>query len=251
MTATQARRVILNADDLGYEPEVSRGLVRSMTFGIVSSATMIVNGPWSALAAAPSRGLAVGLHLNLARWRPLTAVPAALLSPQGELDEARAGELPPPLVEREVHAQLDALEGLRGARATHIDVHRHLHRQPNVLFGLLAAARARSLPVRSVDPQMRAAAVKAGVGTNTHFFGDVSATGYWTGQQLEQTLQALPAQGVIELMCHPGYTPKALASGYAAQREVELATFTSAEARALLERYGVELSSWAGVPLVE
>lgn len=241
------RRVILNADDLGYEPAVTRGLLESMRQGVVSSATMIVNGPYSAEAAAPARGLPVGLHLNLARWRPLSAVPAALLSESGELHEARAGELSAAVVEAEVHAQADALEGLLGQRPTHVDVHKHLHRHAGVLEGLLAAARKRDLPVRTIDAAMRQRARAEQVATNDHFLGDAGATGYWTLAQLEQTLKALPAEGVVELMCHPGYAPVAIASGYGAQREVERETFVSARARELLAMHGVTLLSWAGV----
>lgn len=241
------RRVILNADDLGYEPAVTRGLVESMRHGVVSSATMIVNGPFSAEAAPGARGLPVGLHLNLARWRPLSALPAQWLSGEGELVEARAGELSALAVEAEVHAQADALEGLLGEKATHVDVHKHLHRHPGVLEGVLAAARKRGLPVRTIDAAMRERARAGGVGTNDHFLGDAGATGYWTLAQLEATLKSLPPEGVVELMCHPGYTPTAVASGYGAQREVERETFTAPRARELLAQYGVNLQSWAGV----
>ena len=163
---SSARRVILNADDLGYEPQVSRGLLEAMRGGVVSSTTMMVNGPFSADAAPAARGLPVGLHLNLARWRPLSAVPPALLSAEGELVEARAGELPAAVVEAEVLAQLDALARLLGQAATHVDVHKHLHRHPAVLEGLLAAARARRLPVRTLDAAMRARARAAGVASH-------------------------------------------------------------------------------------
>ena len=39
------RRLILNADDFGYDPAVSRGIAESMRKGVVSSTTMIVNSP--------------------------------------------------------------------------------------------------------------------------------------------------------------------------------------------------------------
>jgi predicted glycoside hydrolase/deacetylase ChbG (UPF0249 family) len=48
-------------------------------------------------------------------------------------------------------------------------------------------------------------------------------------------------------MCHPGYRPSVVASGYGAQREVELATFVSAEARAALDARGLQLASWRGL----
>jgi predicted glycoside hydrolase/deacetylase ChbG (UPF0249 family) len=54
-------------------------------------------------------------------------------------------------------------------------------------------------------------------------------------------------EGVVELMCHPGYTPSTVSSGYGAQREVELATFVSAAAREALVARGLTLSSWSGV----
>jgi len=234
------RRLILNADDLGYDAAVSRGIVEAMTRGIVSSTTFIVNAPDSEDAARAAGGLAVGLHLNLARF-------GAVSVPTKQLNEAEAGELTPAFVERETQAQLSRLESLLGRPATHIDVHKHLHRHPMVLEGLARAARARGLPVRSIDADMREALRRAGVRTNDAFFGDAGKDPYWTLERLRAHLDQLPEDGVVELMCHPGYTPQAVKSGYGAQREVELATFLSDGAKALLERRGIAFESWAGV----
>ncbi len=236
------RVVILNADDFGYEPRVTRGIVEAMTRGIVSSTTMMVNGPHAEDAAALAAGLAVGLHLNLARWR-------AVSEPARELKEAGAGALTADFVESEAHAQLDRLRALLGREATHVDVHKHLHRYAGVLEGLGRAAKVRGLPVRSVDVGMREALRAQGVATNDHFEGDAGPEAYWTLARLEAHLDALPADGVVELMCHPGFAPAAVQSGYSAQREVELATFTSTEARALLAERGVVLSSWSNLSL--
>jgi len=43
------------------------------------------------------------------------------------------------------------------------------------------------------------------------------------------------------LMCHPGHAPQHVRSSYAAQREIELETFTSEKARELVSKLGVEL----------
>ncbi len=234
------RRLILNADDLGYDPAVTRGILEAMRQGVVTSATLMVNLPFSEDAAQQAAGLAVGLHLNLARGRAVWAgFPAALRTSAGELDERNAAQLPAEVVEAEAKAQLDRLEALLGRPATHVDVHKHLHRHPAVLQGLAAAARAKGLPVRSIDPGMRAALRAAGVRTNPHFIGDAGAEAYWTLQQLRESLRALP-EGLTELMCHPGYTPQTLKSGYSSQREVELATFTHPDARRWLEAEGIE-----------
>jgi chitin disaccharide deacetylase len=233
------RALIINADDLGYDPAVTRGLLRAMREGVVSSATLMVNTPYSEQAARQARGLSIGLHLNLARGAPAwPGFPSELLE-GGQLSEARAPALPPQAVEAEARAQLERLAALLGRPATHVDVHKHLHRHPNVLAGLVRAARAAGLPVRSIDEPMRRELQAQGVATNAHFLGDAGAEAYWTLERFEAAVAALPASGVIELMCHPGYRPEAVKSGYAAQREVELDTFLHPRAREALARAGL------------
>jgi predicted glycoside hydrolase/deacetylase ChbG (UPF0249 family) len=232
----KGRALIINADDLGYEPEVTRGILEAMREGVVTSTTFIVNGPHSAAAAAQAKGMAVGLHLNLARWNRLSG--------KGEWTEELAAALDAPQAERETHAQLEKFEKLMKKRPTHLDVHKHLHRHPAVLEGVAKAAIAHRLPLRSIDKGMRAALRKLKAATNDHFIGDAGSTAYWTLDQLEKSLDALPKSGVIELMCHPGYAPKLIESGYSTQREVELATFTNPSARAWLERLEVTPVSW-------
>lgn len=231
-------RLILNADDLGYDPAVTRGIVEAMRRGVVSSTTMIVNSPWSEDAARQAEGLAVGLHLNLVRFE-------AVSEPGRELTE------PPKLdagfVYRETLAQLDRLHALLGSAATHVDVHKHAHLRAEVLAGLARAAKERSLAVRSINPAMRAGLRDYGVRTNDAFLGDAGATAYWTDARWEEQLELAPREGVVELMCHPGYRPSHVSSGYGEQREVELATFVSPAARAALTRRGLALASWAGV----
>jgi predicted glycoside hydrolase/deacetylase ChbG (UPF0249 family) len=233
------RTLILNADDLGYDPAVSRGIVEAMRFGLVSSTTFIVNSPHSEEAAREADGLAVGLHLNLVRF--------AAVSTAVEFNEANVGHLGADFVEREVHAQLERLSALLGREATHIDVHKHAHLQGTVLEGLARAAKARGLAVRSISSGMRDALRERGVRTNDAFLGDAGTEAFWTQAQWRRQLDLVPPDGVVELMCHPGYRPSVVASGYGAQREVELATFVSAEARAALEARGLTLSSWSGV----
>ncbi|MGE0545812.1 MAG: carbohydrate deacetylase [Kofleriaceae bacterium] len=240
------RTLIVNADDLGYDPAVTRGILEGMDRGIVTSATFMVNTPFSAEAAAAAKGRALGLHLNLARWAPISPrIPAEWLS-GGELVEANAGNLPADAVEAETLAQLEKFHQLLGQSAIHIDVHKHLHTHANVLDGLCAAARARSLPVRSISAQMRSALRERKVATNDHFIGGADGDAYWTVAQLEAELATLE-DGVTELMCHPGYAPSHVKSGYSAQREVELATLTHPSAKAMVARAGATLATFAAV----
>jgi hypothetical protein len=234
-----ARVLIINADDLGYDPAVTRGILRAMREGVVSSATFMVNTPYSEQAAREAQGLSIGLHLNLARGAPVwPGFPQGLLE-GGAFSEARASTLPPEAVEAEARAQLERLASLLGRPATHVDVHKHLHRHPSVLAGLARAARAVGLPVRSIDEAMRRELQAQGVATNAHFLGDAGTEAYWTLERFEAALARVPATGVTELMCHPGYTPEAVKSGYAAQREVELSTFLHPRAKEALARAGL------------
>jgi len=237
---SQPRQLIINADDLGYDPAVSDGILRAMTEGLVTSATLMVNTPYAAEAARRARHLAVGLHLNLARWRPLsTAIPEALLR-GGELSEANATRLPAAAVFAEARAQVAEAERLLRRPPTHVDVHKHLHRNANVLEGLAAAARELRLPVRSIDPDMRAALAGAGIRTPRTFLGDAGVEPYWTVERFRAALESLP-EGLTELMCHPGYAPSEVRTGYARQREVEMQTFLHPGARAVIERLDIQL----------
>ncbi|NVJ03654.1 ChbG/HpnK family deacetylase [Myxococcus sp. AM001] len=236
----QSRALIINADDLGYDPAVTRGILRSMREGVVSSATFMVNTPFSEAAAREAQGLAIGLHLNLARGTPVwSGFPRELLGEDGGFVEARASSLPADVVEAESFAQLARLAGLLGQPATHVDVHKHLHQHAGVLEGLARAARSVGVPVRSIHAEMRRTLRAHGVATNAHFVGDAGAEAYWTLERFASELAALPDDGVIELMCHPGYRPETLKSGYAAQREVELETFLHPQAREALARAGI------------
>lgn len=238
------RALIINADDLGYDPAVTRGILRAMREGVVSSATFMVNTPYSEEAAREAKGLSIGLHLNLARGAPVwSGFPAGFLE-NGAFSEARASTLPPEAVEAEAFAQLERLSKLLGRTPTHVDVHKHLHLHPNVLAGLARAALGAGLPVRSINEPMRRDLRAQSVTTNDHFIGDAGAEAYWTVERFEAAVSSLPASGVIELMCHPGYTPEAVKSGYAAQREVELATFLHPRAREALERARVKPTSF-------
>ncbi|PTL84331.1 hypothetical protein DAT35_11795 [Vitiosangium sp. GDMCC 1.1324] len=233
------RVLIINADDLGYDPAVSRGVLRAMQEGIVSSASFMVNTPYSETAAREARGLPLGLHFNLTRGLPVwAAFPSGHLR-GGALSEPLAQHLTPDEVEAEALAQLERLDTLLGQPATHVDVHQLLHRHPNVFEGLTRAAHTARLPVRAIDANMRRALRERGVPTNDHVIGETGAEAYWTLERLEQILATLPEDGVIELVCHPGYMPEAVKSGYARQREVELATFLHPRAHMALTRLGL------------
>jgi predicted glycoside hydrolase/deacetylase ChbG (UPF0249 family) len=130
-------RVIVNADDLGLTPGVTRGIVETMTEGVVSSTTLMVNMPSApdAIKLALGHRLPVGVHLNLTTGRPISPpgeVPS-LVRPDGSFHSH--GEFTRRLLrlqislremEREFSAQIEAARRM-GVEPTHMDTHHHLH----------------------------------------------------------------------------------------------------------------------------
>ena len=150
------RRLIINADDFGLTAGVNRAIVEAHEHGVVTSATLMANGPAfaDAIALARSRpGLGVGCHVLLVDGAPLldaTAVRTLLdrgnssgpvfregITRFGAL--ALLGRLDENEIEAEATAQIRKLQAA-GITVTHIDSHKHTHLFPRVLRPLLRAA---------------------------------------------------------------------------------------------------------------
>jgi predicted glycoside hydrolase/deacetylase ChbG (UPF0249 family) len=212
--------LVVNADDLGYDPEIDRGILEAHAAGLVTSTTAMVEAPFAAAAlrAAPA-SLGVGLHV--------VVDPAA--------GRAAAGEA--------LRAQLARFEALRGAPPTHLDSHKHAHARPEVLAAFVEVAAERGFPVRAIDRAMRAALRAAGVTTADVFLGDASRRPAWTLPALLEALAAV-GEGRTELMAHPGHRPSHARTSFAAEREVELAALCDPAAAELVRRRGIVLGSW-------
>ncbi len=213
--------LVVNADDLGYDPEIDRGILEAHASGLVTSATAMVETPFAAAAlrAAP-RTLGVGLH--------------AVLDPA----LGRAG------AEAALRRQLGRFEALRGGPPTHLDGHKHAHLAPEVLPAVVAVARERGLPVRSIDAASRTALRRAGVPTPDAFLGDAARRPAWTVEALVAAL-ATVGEGTTELMTHPGYAPSHARTSFGAEREVELRALRDPSARAAAAAAGLRLGTYA------
>jgi hopanoid biosynthesis associated protein HpnK len=139
------KNLIVNADDLGWTEGVNRGILEAYRHGIVTSASLLANGPAFAggvKAARSAPDLGVGVHLNLSDGPPVADREAvmSLLNDDGEfsggpqsllLKRARRG-----LVLREVEEEWDAqIQRVRdaGIQPTHLDGHKHVHMLPGLL----------------------------------------------------------------------------------------------------------------------
>jgi predicted glycoside hydrolase/deacetylase ChbG (UPF0249 family) len=217
------RSLIVNADDLGYDPEIDRGILEAHEKGIVTSATAMVDTPFaaSALRAAPP-SLGLGLHVVLADGVPPQAIPA------------------------EIRRQIELFAAWRGAGPTHLDSHRHAHARPGALAAFAEVAAESGLPLRSLDDGMRAALRARSVRTADAFLGDAALRPCWTLPRLLAALAGLTGtDGTTELMAHPGYAPRHARTSFGAEREVELRALCHPAAREAVARAGARLASWA------
>lgn len=140
--STEARvattlRLIVTADDMGMTAGVTKGIVRSMSHGIVSSTSLMANMPAApeAALAAVQDGLDVGVHLNLTTGRPLSPPSEIRSLVRGDgsfyshkefLQRLLSWRISARHVEREFAAQVERAFGM-GLRPSHLDTHHHLH----------------------------------------------------------------------------------------------------------------------------
>jgi chitin disaccharide deacetylase len=212
------KTLIINGDDFGASHGINRGVVEAHQKGVLTSASMMVNGQGSSEAARLAKGLpdlGVGLHVVL----PPTT---------------RAG------LEAEVEGQIESFIELTGKLPTHLDSHRNVHQDPDVLPVFLAVADRNRLPLRG----------HCGVQHIGRFYGQ------WNGEShLEQIspealgriLAADVVDGVNELCCHPGYADGDLASSYSYERETELDTLCDPEITQLVREQSIRLVTFRRV----
>jgi len=211
------RRLIVNADDLGFSAGVNRGIVEAYERGIVTSASLMVEGPAAAEGVELAGDLPFGLH--------------AVLDRGGEL------LVPPEECPRELERQLARFRELAGRAPTHLDSHHHIHRDPRLLPSFVAFAEEHALPLREHDARHCSI-----------FYGRWDDESHPEQVGVESLLEILEEidDGVTELGCHPGYAD-GLESSYTSEREHELRTLTDARVRAKVEELGIELIGWNGL----
>jgi chitin disaccharide deacetylase len=147
------RRLIINADDLGYSRGVNHAIARCAREGLVRSATIMAGGEAFEHAVETIQdipGLGIGVHLTLTEVSPVLPAHRVpnLLNRSGAL-HATAKTLYPMLatsravresLRRELSGQIEKV--LRhGIQPSHVDTHKHLHAFPVVLDAVLDVAK--------------------------------------------------------------------------------------------------------------
>jgi len=238
------KMLIINADDLGADEARNAGIFEAIEAGIVTSVSLLPNGPALNDALRRIRGLdrcgvSFGVHLNLSEGKPLSPNLRILTGPDGFfLRKPRAHHLLMSSGDRdlekeiaqEITAQIESLLDA-GIRIDHLDGHQHVHVFPAAFPAAIKAtdkygmpwiripeepyplARMNSIPDGLVNEarlfvttagQARARFKGSGVQTPDHFRG-LYLKGRLSPALLLDLLQGLQP-GITELMVHPGRT---------------------------------------------
>jgi predicted glycoside hydrolase/deacetylase ChbG (UPF0249 family) len=217
------RQVIVNADDLGKSGEIDRGIFEAHDRGIVTSASLLVDGPDAAAAVGLAKqrpDLSLGLHVafdDRGRWFI-------------NVQDSR-------VVRRELDRQLEAFVRLTGEPPSHLDSHHHAHRFFNVAHHFLEAGARHRVPVRGFSEVFF-----VGRFWGQPEFGRTDMTKI-SAESLLALLRSL-GPGVSEVSCHPGYLESRADAQYNREREVELRSLCDAKIKAAIAEEGIRLISF-------
>jgi hopanoid biosynthesis associated protein HpnK len=151
------RRLIVNADDFGLTAGVNRAIFEAHTQGIVTSSTLMANGPAfddAVRLANQLASLSIGCHVVLTDGEPVLDGAQLSTITENRPEGARfrnglssfairsfAGRMNAEQIEAETSAQIRKLQSA-GIAVSHVDSHKHTHLFPAVLGPMMRAAQA-------------------------------------------------------------------------------------------------------------
>lgn len=278
MQTPHSKLVVVNADDFGFSPEITEGILRAHREGIVTSTTATTNMPDFADSISPlgeAASLGVGVHLNICQGPPVSPQGERLANADGVMDFSAVRALltcatRPWLldtIEAEFDAQIRRLLDC-GRRPTHLDSHRHVHAFGPVFARVIRLARrydiravrrcVEVLPGRGWPaPQPRQKAIAAAVGAcfraSEALVGarrvllsggtwGIAHTGRIDASWLMRAARRVRS-GVWELMTHP-------AAGAGSSRRSRLGQCRTVEMQALCDPRVREAFELNGVKLI-
>ena len=269
------KRIIINSDDYGRTPDISRGIRESHLNGVVSSTTCMMNIPTTAhdvaVAVQETPKLGLGVHLVLTMGKPILppeAVPSIVDANGNQLKYDAFIENIPRLdiheVKAEWRAQIEAFIRAAGRRPDHLDSHHHSSFfTPELFRGMLEIAREYGCPIRNpiaygnnptagmpgIAQPMSEHAPRLMKEFDARSTDTMFVNFYDEGATHEELLNILSKveNGTSEIMCHPGYVDEAFAkeSSYNFQRERELKILTDPAIKQAIESRGLDLITFS------
>lgn len=275
-------RLIFNADDLGICSCINNGIERAHVHGVLTSASLAVNGCFAEDALAICRrhpSLDVGLHLALTELKPLSdpASVATLLRKSGYFHEnvqqlllsAVKGRIDLRQVKLEAEAQIKWAVA-RGIQISHLDSHQNWHIWPpffNIVCELaekygISDVRVpkESFSLSNIRAHLRfrrlleLSAIHGVCATlSTRVRSQIRAnnfTGFYYGGQLTKPrlmsiISTITIGSCTEIMCHPAQPTELCPLGHYEGYDGlgELQALTDPEVKALIQVKNIELST--------
>ena len=273
------RLLIVNADDYGLTRGVSRGILRALREGVVTSASVLAVAPGFEEAArelrdAPS-GLGVGVHLAAVGEDPPLLPVSRIRSLVGEDGRfplgwraflLRASRVRPAELEAELAAQIERVRGA-GLALDHLDSHQHLHLLPKVRTIALrlakrlgirgirvprsGAGRPAGLAVWWLARRLAGAAARAGI-LHPEVCEGFDDSGRMTRDRLLAAIGRIERSGAssAEILLHPGEAADQERARYAwgYDWDGELAAVLDPDVRAAIARAGFRLGTYRDLP---
>lgn len=146
------RKLIVNADDFGFNREVTDGIIKCHQQGCVTSTTLMAHMPAAEYAVEQAKkfpNLSIGIHLAINTGRPISnpeEIPAlvnsdgAFKSSSEIVQLAKHCRLPIEQIHREFTAQVEKFLSL-GITPTHCDGHQNITVNPQPLIALMRVAK--------------------------------------------------------------------------------------------------------------
>lgn len=231
--------LIVHADDFGLSHAVNEGILRAHREGMLTSTSLTACGAAFDAAMELARktpSLDIGVHLTLVEEKPVlepSRIPT-LVGTDGRLHQHASvffkkflsGRIRLSEVRDELDAQMKRICG-HGLRISHLDSHQHLHILPGIIRITAELGKAYGVPVIRLPRERLPLSIQIGSGSLSrlaqmrvlnffsllgkrlierradYFFGFLFG-GVLNKKNLRTILEALPATGICELMCHPG-----------------------------------------------
>lgn len=267
--------LVVNADDFGFFPCVSRGIIECARQGVITATGIMANGPYFEKLVNWLHDFAqidIGVHLNITYGKPVSTEFLSYLKKIGGVYPGKSKialmllrkQLPLNVVMEEWHAQINRCLSA-GLKVSFLNTHEHIHLLPPLAGPILDIARYYGIenvrhpaPEWKIRPLTGAAFLRnclmhfATLPKRTSDFNSqirvigISVSGRLTLQYLDKCFCMLEPGKTYELMCHPGYyNPEEirdinLVRFHAWQEELEL--LTSKAFKTLIHKHGIRLS---------
>jgi predicted glycoside hydrolase/deacetylase ChbG (UPF0249 family) len=264
------KRLIINSDDYGRTPDISRGIRDAHLHGVVTSTTCMMNIPTTAadiaVALKETPSLGMGVHLVLTMGRPILPreKTSSITDENGNFFKympfvEHLSNLNIEEVKAEWHSQVEAFIKAAGRKPTHLDSHHHSsYFAPNLFRAMLELAKEYDCSIRFpfTEPVTNSELIETSKYASDlmkdfkprrpdRFVADFYDEGA-THKMLVNIINHL-SDGTSEIMCHPGYVDDTFAneSVYNRQRVRELKILMDPSIKEAIQANHIELITFA------